>query len=155
MQVKSKEIVSGSCKYYLNTPGFHNTLYNTHAVDIDIRLRNQVYLTLRRAGYQVYAGIHRQRTVDFLARQHDRIIYLQCTATIGNITLAEEQYKTLASIQDNYEKWIISLDSEPARSREGIRNIPAWQLSQLLRLFISLSWYKENHLLFDNLRFTI
>ena len=132
MQVKSKEIVSGSCKYYLNTPGFHNTLYNTHAVDIDIRLRNQVYLTLRRAGYQVYAGIHRQRTVDFLARQHDRIIYLQCTATIGNITLAEEQYKTLASIQDKYEKWIISLDSEPARSREGIRTIPAWQLSQLL-----------------------
>ncbi len=132
MQVKTKELVSGSCKYYINTWGFNKYLYNTYSNDIEVKLKNQIYLTLRDAGYQINTGIHRNRSIDFVARLKDRLIYLQCTTTIGNITAYEELYATLASIQDNYEKWIVTLDSNAAPSREGILNIQAWRLSELL-----------------------
>lgn len=131
-QVKGREIISGSCRYYLNTWAFANNLYPIYCPENEVRLKNQVYQQLRRAGYTIYTGIHRNRTIDFVAQHKDRIIYLQCITTISNIIQSENLYNTLSSINDNYEKWIISLDTEAASSKEGIRNIQAWRLAELL-----------------------
>ena len=131
-QIKGREIISGSCRYYLNTYALATLVYPLCAPDAEVRLKNQVYHILRRAGYTIYTGIQRNRTIDFVAQHKDRIIYLQCTTTLSNISHSETLYTTLAAINDNYEKWVISLDAEAAPSREGIRNIQAWGLAELL-----------------------
>lgn len=131
-QVKTRELISGSCRYYLNTWAFASLLYPHYAPDAEIRLKNQVYLILRRAGYTIYTGILRNRTIDFVAQRHDRLIYLQCLTTLTQVDAAQAHYQTLRSIPDNYEKWIISLDAQAASSREGILNHQPWNLAHLL-----------------------
>ena len=131
-QVKTRELLSGSCRYYLNTWSFASLLYPHYCPDAETRLKNQVYLILRRAGYTVHTGIHRNRTIDFVAHLHDRLIYLQCITTLTQIDAAHTLYHTLSSIPDNYEKWVISLDTQAAPSREGILNHQPWHLARLL-----------------------
>ena len=35
-------------------------------------------------------------------------------------------------IQDNYEKWVVSMDDTTLPSKEGIRHIQVWQLPEIL-----------------------
>ena len=44
----------------------------------------------------------------------------------------EREYSPLRDIADNYEKLVVSLDDIALPSREGIRNIQAWNLAALL-----------------------
>lgn len=132
MQIKTKERISGSSLFYLNCPSWYSALYPCFAPHVDILLRNQVYLTLRAAGYTVHTGIYRSHTIHFMARRHDRLIYLQCLPTLTDLVTARSHYHSLSAIPDNYEKWIISLDTEAAPSHEGIRNIQAWRLAEQL-----------------------
>jgi predicted AAA+ superfamily ATPase len=42
------------------------------------------------------------------------------------------EYASLESIQDNYEKLVVSLDDFCLPSHEGIRHVRAWELHGLL-----------------------
>lgn len=131
-QVRTKEVVLGSCRYYVNDWAFMRYLYSSIACSPDAKLKNQVYLELKRAGCFVYIGAHRNKTIDFLARKGDRILYLQCAATLEDEQTAEALYVSLESIQDNYEKWVVSLDNHVLPSKDGIRHIQAWRLIEIL-----------------------
>lgn len=96
------------------------------------RLENQVYLELRRSGYAVYTGVLRGRVIDFVARKGDRVLYLQCVPSLVDASLREQLYISFEAIQDNYEKWIVSLDEVALLSKEGIRHIQAWRLAEML-----------------------
>lgn len=131
-QVRTKDVVLGSCRYYINDWAFIRFLYLFFTCDMDAKLKNFVYLDLRRAGYSVYVGIHRNKTIDFLARKEDRIIYIQCVESLEDKSVANVAYSSLESIQDNYEKWVVSLDNVLFPSKDGIRHIQAWKLAGML-----------------------
>ena len=131
-QVRSKEVVLGSCRYYINDWAFMRFLYPFFVREQDTKFKNHVYLELRRAGYAVYVGVHRNKVIDFLARKGDRIIYIQCVCTLDNELTMQSLYASLEAIQDNYEKWIVSLDNVALPSKEGIRHIQVWKLAEML-----------------------
>lgn len=131
-QIRNKEVVSGSCKYYINDWALMRYLYPFFVQEQAFQLENQLYLELRRFGYSVFTGVLRNKTVDFVARKGDRVLYLQCAPSLSDEFLLEQLYTSLEAIQDNYEKWVVSLDEVTLPSKEGIRHIQAWRLAEVL-----------------------
>lgn len=129
--IKGKDTISGNCKYYINDLSFKNYLYPGFGYGIGYKLENLVYLEIRRAGYEVYIGAIRNKEVDFVAKKGDRIIYLQSTYLMADEQTAKREYAPLEAIQDNYEKYIVSLDDIVLPSNNGIKHIQAWELSSI------------------------
>ncbi len=130
--LRGKEILSGTVKYYINDLAFKNFLYPGTAYGVGYKLENLVYLELLRAGYDVYTGCSKEKEVDFVARKGDRTVYLQSTYMLVDEQTVRREYASLESIQDNYEKLVVSLDDFRLPSNEGIRHVRAWELSGLL-----------------------
>ena len=130
--IKGKEILSGSCKYYMNDLSFKNYLYAGFGYGAGYLLENLVYIELLRHGYDVYVGSIKDKEVDFVAIKNDRIIYVQATYMLVDEQTIEREYAPLECIADNYEKVVVSLDDLQLPSRKGITHVRAWELSQML-----------------------
>lgn len=130
--IKGKEIISGTYKYYMNDLAFKNYLYSGMGYGIGYLLENLVYLELVRAGYEVYVGSIKDKEVDFVAMKEDRVIYIQSTYILTDEQTILREYAPLESISDNYEKVVVSLDELALPLREGIRHVQAWRLNEIL-----------------------
>ncbi|WP_308441474.1 ATP-binding protein [Prevotella sp.] len=130
--IKGKETLSGSYKYYMNDLSFKNYLYAGFGYGTGYLLENLVYLELLRHGYDVYVGSIKEKEVDFVAIKNDRTIYVQATYLLIDEHTIEREYAPLELIADNYEKVVVSLDDLQMPSRNGIKHIRAWELSQML-----------------------
>ncbi|WP_373183425.1 ATP-binding protein [Bacteroides ovatus] len=130
--IKGKDVVAGNCKYYLNDLSFKNFLYPGFSYGVGYLVENAVYLELRQSGYSVYVGSIRDKEVDFVAMKDDRVIYLQTTYMLETEQTIEREYSPLLSINDNYEKYVVSLDEIQLPSKEGIRHIQVWNLNEIL-----------------------
>ena len=95
-------------------------------------MENLVYLDLLRHGYDVYVGSVKDKELDFVAIKNDRTLYVQATYMLIDEQTIEREYAPLECIADNYEKVVVSLDDLQLPSRNGIKHIRAWELSQLL-----------------------
>lgn len=130
--IKGKETLSGSCKYYMNDLSFKNYLYAGLGYGTGYLLENLVYLDLLRHGYDVYVGSVKDKEVDFVAIKNDRTLYVQATYMLIDEQTIEREYAPLECIADNYEKIVVSLDDLQLPSRNGIKHVRAWELSQML-----------------------
>lgn len=130
--IKGKETLAGSCKYYMNDLSFKNYLYAGLGYGTGYLLENLVYLDLLRSGYDVYVGSVKDKEVDFVAIKNDRTIYVQVTYMLIDEQTIEREYAPLEHIADNYEKVVVSLDDLQLPSRNGIRHVRAWELSMML-----------------------
>ena len=131
--IKGKESLSGNAKYYTNDPAFHNYLYGGYNYGVGYILENLVFLDLCRALFKVYTGALRDGEIDFVAERGDRKIYIQVAYLLVDEPTIDREYAPFSKISDNYEKYVISLDEVSLPSRNGIRNIPAWQLASVLK----------------------
>jgi len=95
-------------------------------------VENLVYLELRRAGFDVYVGMMRNKEVDFVAKKDDRIIYIQSTYMLIDELTIEREYSALEAIDDNFEKIVVSLDDRVLPLKDGIKHVRAWELSGLI-----------------------
>ena len=130
--IKGKETISGNCKYYLNDLGYRNYLYSGYGYGIGYLLENAVYLSLRRAGYQVYVGVIKDTEVDFVAIKGDRKLYLQVTLQLTEESTVEREYRSLMLIEDNFDKYVVSMDDYKIPTNEGVEHIPAWKLEDII-----------------------
>ena len=131
--VRGKRILEGERKYYLNDLAFHNYFTNAFDDGINRKLENYVYQTLIQAGYQVYVGNLYQKEIDFVAEKQQAIIYIQVTYLLHSKTVIQREYGNLEKINDNWPKWVVSLDEVPFPSKQGIEHIPAWRLAEKLQ----------------------
>ncbi len=129
--IKGKDTLAGNAKYYINDLAFKNYLYPGYGYGFGYMVENLVYLELCRAGFHVYVGALRNKEVDFVAKKEDRVIYLQCTYLLSDEATVEREYSALQSIDDNYEKVVVSLDEVTLPSKGGIKHIQAWKLDSL------------------------
>lgn len=129
--IKGKDTLAGNAKYYINDLAFKNYLYPGYGYGFGYMVENLVYLELCRAGFHVYVGALRNKEVDFVAKKEDRVIYLQCTYLLSDEATVEREYSALQSIDDNYEKVVVSLDEVTLPSKGGIKHIQAWELDSL------------------------
>jgi hypothetical protein len=95
-------------------------------------LENAVYLSLRRAGYQVYVGTIKDTEVDFVAIKGDKRLYLQVTLSLTEEITIEREYRSLKLIDDNFDKYVVSMDDYKIPTNEGIEHISAWELEDFL-----------------------
>ncbi|GHV14813.1 ATPase [Fibrobacterales bacterium] len=130
--IRGKETLAGTCKYYANDLSFKNYLYPGFGYGIGYKLENIVYLELRRAGFDVYIGAMRGKEVDFVAKKGDRLIYIQAAYLLIDEDTAKREYAPLESIADNYEKWVVSLDDVSLPSNNGIKHVQAWKLEKII-----------------------
>ena len=130
--IKGKDTISGNSKYYLNDLSYHNYLYAGYGYGLGYLLENAVYLNLRRAGYQVYVGTIKNTEVDFVAMQGERKLYLQVTLQLTEEQTVEREYRALKLIEDNFDKYVVSMDDYKMPTNEGIEHVSAWNLDEIL-----------------------
>jgi hypothetical protein len=130
--IKGKDTISGNCKFYLNDLSYRNYLYSGYGYGLGYLLENAVYLSLRRAGYQVYVGTIKDAEVDFVAIKGDRKLYLQVTLQLTEEQTVEREYRSLKLIDDNFDKYVVSIDDYKIPTNEGIEHISAWNLDKIL-----------------------
>ena len=130
--IKGKDTISGNCKFYLNDLSYRNYLYSGYGYGLGYLLENAVYLSLRRAGYQVYVGTIKDAEVDFVAIKGDRKLYLQATLQLTEEQTVEREYRSLKLIDDNFDKYVVSMDDYKIPTNEGIEHLSAWNLDKVL-----------------------
>ena len=131
--IKGKDTISGNSKYYLNDLSYRNYLYAGYGYGIGYLLENSVYLSLRRAGYQVYVGTIKDAEVDFVAIKGERRMYMQVTLQLTEEQTIEREYRPLKLIDDNFDKYVVSMDDYKIPTNEGIEHMSAWNMEDFLK----------------------
>lgn len=129
--IKGKKVFEQQEKYYFEDIGIRNYLCrNKRSFDVEKIMENLVYLHLKQLGYDVYVGQLNGKEVDFVAKRGDDVRYYQVSKAISSEETYEREYGNLRLIQDNYPKFVITMDPTATLSNEeGIQTI-------LLRKFL-------------------
>jgi len=126
--IRGKEIISGSKKYYLNDLSYRNYLFSGFDKAPGKLLENYVYLNFRQKGYNVYCGQIRHKEIDFVIEKNNDTKYIQVAWQLTSEETIHREFGNLEIIPDNYEKMVISMDELPMGNYNGIRHIQAWEI---------------------------
>lgn len=98
-------------KYFFEDLGLRNAIvgFNQRA-DIHKLLENAVYLHLLQQGYKIFVGKMDDREIDFVADKNGTKLYVQVCLTIDNEATAQREFGNLLKIDDNYPKYVITLN---------------------------------------------
>jgi len=78
-------------------------------------------------------GTIKDTEVDFVAIKGDRKLYLQVALQLIEEQTIEREYRSLKLIEDNFDKYVVSMDDYKIPTNEGIEHISAWDLDEILR----------------------
>lgn len=123
--IKGKEYLKSLEKYYIADIALRSALLGKKAMDSGHILENIVYLELLRRRYKVYVGKIDNSEVDFVAINGDGNSYFQVAATVRDTATLERELKSLRAIKDNYPKYLLTLDEDPATDYDGIKRLNA------------------------------
>lgn len=128
--IRSKSLLKTLGKYYISDTGIRNIILGFRNIDEGHLLENVVYLELLRRGYRVNIGKTNDYEVNFVAEDPNDIKYFQVTKTLLSDEVKEREIRSLESIDDNYEKIILTMDKPISRDYNGIKvmNIIEWLL---------------------------
>ena len=128
--VKNKTLLKTLGKYYISDIGLRNIILGFRNIDEGHILENVVYLELLRRGYKVSIGKTQEYEVDFVAENPNNIKYFQVTKSLANEDVKIREERSLESINDNYEKIILTMDKTINNDFNGIKvlNIIDWLL---------------------------
>ena len=128
--IRSKSLLKTLGKYYISDTGIRNIILGFRNIDEGHLLENVVYLELLRRGYRVNIGKTNDYEVNFVAENPNDIKYFQVTKTLLSDEVTEREIRSLESINDNYEKIILTMDKPISRDYYGIKvmNIIEWLL---------------------------
>ena len=128
--IKNKSLLKTLGKYYISDTGIRNIILGFRNIDEGHLLENVVYLELLRRGYRVNIGKTNDYEVDFVAENPNNIKYYQVTQSLINEDVRIRELRSLESINDNYEKIILTMDKTINNDFNGIKiiNIIDWLL---------------------------
>lgn len=125
--IQGKKVFEIGEKFYFNDIGIRNAIAGYSPFDLGKILENVVFLHLKTQGYSVLVGKQNAREVDFKAERNGEIIYLQVALRISEQQTMEREFGNLLAINDNYPKYVITLDDYAGASYEGIIHLPLRQ----------------------------
>ena len=108
--IKGKEIFKKTEKFYVTDPGFYYLFHDETERDMGSLLETIVYVELLRRNYEVTVGRIGDNEVDFLAKKSGEKCYIQVSESIKGEQTRERELRSLNKIQDNYPKYILTLD---------------------------------------------
>lgn len=120
--IHGKKLLESNEKLYFGDVGLRNLIAGGEREgDIEKVIENIVYQQLLRMGYKVNVGQLRAGEIDFVCTKSNERVYVQVAYLIASAETEEREFGTLASIKDNYSKYVISMTPLVRRSdREGI-----------------------------------
>ena len=117
--LSGKTLLATQEKIYLADHGIREAIYGNNQRDINQILENVVFMELLRRSYEVTVGKAKNAEVDFCASRGTVTIYVQVCYLLASDETVEREFSVLEGIQDNYPKYVLSMD-EIDRSRNGI-----------------------------------
>ena len=124
-----KKLLTVNDKYFVADHGFRECQLGGNQAHIQGVLENIVYWELCRRGFEVHIGKLADKEVDFVGHKDGITSYYQVAYLLADEHTISREFGALSSIEDNYEKSVLSLDHLDM-SRGGIRhhNIVEWLL---------------------------
>ena len=119
--LQGKKILTVNEKYYIADHGIREAVYGSNMKDIQLVLKNIVYIELLRRGYKVTVGKIADKEIDFVCEKQGKKLYLQVAYLLANEETIHREFDIYYSIRDNYPKYVISLD-EYDMSQNGIKH---------------------------------
>ena len=144
--VKGKNILSSLEKYYVVDIGIRRIKLGRNYSDLGHIIENIVYLELMRRNYNVYIGYFTNAEIDFVAIKNGEIEYYQVCLSLLNEEVLKREVKSLKMINDNYPKYIISMDKVGTNYNiDGIKhiNLVDWLLDRywIIMLLTKAAWF--------------
>lgn len=130
--IKGKQLLKTLGKYYLVDIGLRRMLLGSRSFDAGRILENVVYLELLHRQKKVYVGKNDNLEVDFVAIDENNIAYYQVAATVREESTLKRELASLQQINDQYPKYILTLDDDPVADYDGIKRINAlkWMMGE-------------------------
>ena len=117
-----KKILNVNEKYYIADHGIREAIFESNQRDINQIFENIIYLELLRKGYNIRVGKVDNLEIDFVCTKGNEKLYIQVAYLLASHETIEREFSSLEKINDNYPKYVISMD-EFDMSRNGIRHI--------------------------------
>lgn len=116
--IQGKEVLKTQEKYYLSDQSLKYSMLSFNSKMIASVLENIVFLELRRRHYDVYIGKFKTKEIDFVATKNSKKIYVQVCRNLPEDS--DREIQNLKEIEDNYPKYIVTLDKYDSGNIEGI-----------------------------------
>lgn len=124
--IVGKEYLKLINKYYVTDFGFKYYILNNRTVELSQILENLVFLELKRRRFKIATGKIAEKEVDFIVKDaNDGLIYIQVAVTVMDETKLEQELRPFREIEDNYPKYIITLDDLFVKDHDGIKTVNA------------------------------
>ncbi|RAP52122.1 MAG: ATPase [Methanosphaera sp. SHI613] len=117
--LEGKKILSINEKYYCVDQGFNQVSIGRNELNNSRIIENMVYFELLRRGYEITIGVIDDFEVDFVCKRMGEKIYVQVTRELSNEDTINREFRSLLMIEDNYPKYVISMD-EFNYSQQGV-----------------------------------
>ena len=125
--IHGKSILKTLNKYYANDLGIKQIKTNSEEVNYSNALENIVYNDLISKDYNVYIGKTNKGEIDFIATKNNKTKYIQVCYKLEKNETIQREFSAFNEIDDNYEKYVISLDKKDY-SRNGVKHINIFDL---------------------------
>lgn len=132
--IHGKAVLKTLNKYYMTDLGIAQIKNNDFEINKSFAIENVVYNELLQRGYDVYIGKTKNGEVDFIATKDKVKEYYQVAYLLANNDVVEREFGAFKVIDDNYPKYVLSLDKTDF-SQNGIihKNIIDWLLENNVR----------------------
>lgn len=127
--IHGKAILKTLNKYYMTDLGIAQIKNNNFEINKCFEIENVVFNELVARGYEVYIGKLNPGEIDFIASKSGERKYFQIAYLLSDKKVEDREFGALKKIEDNYPKYVISLDKTNF-SQNGIihKNIINWLL---------------------------
>lgn len=121
--IKGKENLKTGDKYYVCDLGLRNYLLGG-IKDMGSILENIIFLELKKRNYQISIGKIGTQEIDFVVKNEKGLKYIQVALSLRDEQTLQKKLAPLKQINDNYPKYIITLDYDNV-DYNGIKQISA------------------------------
>ncbi len=130
--VRGKRLLKLHQKFYAVDMGMRRMLLSNQVRDTGRILENVVFLELLRRYGTVYVGRMGNLEVDFVVQGDEGTIYFQVAESVLGEKALQRELTSLRKIEDNYPKYLLTLDDVDPIDHEGILQLNAldWMLGR-------------------------
>lgn len=122
--IEGKAVLKTLNKYYVSDLGIKKIKNTNTQINYSISLENIIYNDLIVKGYKVFIGKTKKGEIDFIALKDNKPKYIQVSLYLENESTINREFGAFSNIDDNFEKYVISLDKEN-KSQKGIIHLNA------------------------------
>jgi len=123
IDINSKKYFEVNNKYFFTDWGLRNALLGLNRFSVPDVLENIVFSHLKQLGYNVNIGVLKNQEIDFIAYKGGNTVYFQVAYLIPDNKVKEREFGNLLKINDNYNKYVVSMDTVIISDYKGIEHL--------------------------------